>query len=268
VNRSTAILQEAGVLVLGRVLAAFDRAGIAALPVKGVVTARLLYDDPGERTIRDVDVRIAPADYPRAVEVARAEGWRVKTQADAYYNLFFELGGVDVDVEGGIGPPGLCALRVEDMIARARRGPMGWLEPDPIDHALVLVVNAFKDKLVALAPWSLEDLRRIVRRDDVAPHAVAARAREAGVETIAWIVSDWMAREGGDVGAAWRAVRDAVGPRPRRARYAAVFRWLLQHGRHDSLAMRLWARAGADRWWMRGRALWVAARWTLDSKTL
>lgn len=254
------MLQEAALRLLERVVEALEREGIPALPVKGVVSSRVLYDDPSERPLRDVDVRVAERDYDRLCALARREGWHVLRRAPAYRNLIVEIAGMQIDFECHVGPPGLSALTVDAMLARAHRGPRGWREPDPVDHAVLMIVNVFKDKLTVAAPWAVEDLRRIARKVD--PSALAARAREAKNETIAWIVADWMAREQGDD--AWRAIRDALGPRPRRRLYAKLLGRLLE-GPTDALALRLLARAGADDWRMMGKALARAGRWQLGA---
>ena len=56
-----------------------------------------------------------------------------------------------VEVETSVGPPGLCGLAVDTMIAHATRGAEGHLEPELHEHALLLAVNVFKDKLAGLA---------------------------------------------------------------------------------------------------------------------
>lgn len=50
---------------------ACEAEGIPVLPVKGIVTAYTLYEDPAERALRDVDVRIRPQDYVRVGELSR-----------------------------------------------------------------------------------------------------------------------------------------------------------------------------------------------------
>src|SRR5258708_7564750 len=95
--------------------------GIPVLPVKGIVTAYTLYDDPAERAISDVDVRIRPRDYERVGQLARRRGWRFVEVKRAYKNYVLEVEGVLVDVECHVGPPHVCSLRIEDMLARSTR---------------------------------------------------------------------------------------------------------------------------------------------------
>jgi hypothetical protein len=59
--RNTALADE-----LLRVLAAFQQAGVAALPVKGLVLAETLYGSLALRPLGDLDVLVRPTDLPRA----------------------------------------------------------------------------------------------------------------------------------------------------------------------------------------------------------
>jgi hypothetical protein len=59
--RNTALADE-----LLRVLAAFRQAGIAAMPVKGLVLAEIVYGSLALRPLGDLDVLVQPADLPRA----------------------------------------------------------------------------------------------------------------------------------------------------------------------------------------------------------
>jgi hypothetical protein len=93
--------------VLAGVLAAFDEAKIEALPVKGIITATQLYADVRERPLTDIDLRVAPRDLARVVAVAERHGWAVHRVSPRYGNVVFDMGGLSVDVEAAVGPPGL-----------------------------------------------------------------------------------------------------------------------------------------------------------------
>ena len=244
---------------------ACHQADLPALPVKGIVTAHTLYDDPASRPLRDVDIRIRPDDYARLGDVARAEGWRFAEVKRAYQNYVLEVEGVEVDVECHVGPPHTCSLRVADMIARARPGNvLGFAAPipDPIDHAVLLVVNAFKDKLALARDGALEDLVRLPSLADFDGPAIAERLRAAGAATLGWIVSDYLARERDSAG--WRAVRDALEPL-RRPVYERLLRW--SRARPDGVASIVLARASSDEPFERVRALATMARWAAERRS-
>jgi hypothetical protein len=243
---------------LGTVVRRFDDAGIATLAVKGVVTASMLYREPTERPMGDVDLRIRPEDFERAATVAREAGWRIGEWKPAYKAFVVNMDGLGVDVESSIGAPGLCALSIGEMISRATRGVAGVdvRVPDLHDHAVLLCVNVFKDKFTLAAPWALEDARRIVEAETFDADRFIERARHAKIACIVWIVADWMTRERGS--AAWASIRGKLGPeRAPRPLYAWAFR-KLQERAPESLATRLLARAGPDDLGMRLRGLATA----------
>jgi Uncharacterised nucleotidyltransferase len=252
-----------------------EEAGVPSVAVKGVVTAYWLYEDPTERPIGDVDLRIRPEDFRRAARAFRAAGWRIVDWKPAYGAFVAQLRGVCVDVESVIGAPGLCGLSVAEMMGRAaevdgRSGSglgafvgvgVGKTEarvrvPETHDHAVVLTVNVFKDKLRAAAPWAIEDVRRVVGAPGFDTGRFIDVARRGQVAGIAWIIADWMGRELGSD--RWARIREGLGgesgPRPV---YSWVFRWLL--GREvgpkaEGLGLRLVTRLGRD-----GVGAWTGA---------
>src|SRR5262249_45859142 len=158
--------------------------------------------------------------------LASVHGWPVVQRSRLYANVVVEVSAIAIDVESTIGPPGLCGLPVEDMLARARSGTLAGgpaLLPELHDHALVLAVNVFKDKLIRAAPWAVADVARIVRTDAFSAPRLAELAGRSGSRTLLWIVADWMAKAHADE--VWARVRAACSPVPRPA-YARLYRWL------------------------------------------
>lgn len=226
----------------------FERAGIGTLAVKGAVTARTLYTDLIERPLADVDIRIRPTDVERAAATARDAGWEIGEWRPAYGAFVLALPGLDVpvDVESVVGAPGLCKLTIAEMLTRAVRGA-GTLDvyiPEIHDHAVLMAVNVFKDKLVHAAPWALEDAFRVVGAPGFDVTRFVDRALSAKVGGIVWIVADWMVRR--RASAPWAGVRarlgGARGPRPI---YARLFRALHERA-PAAMATRIVARLGAD----------------------
>ena len=248
---------------LRRVLMAFDAAGIEALPVKGVVLAHTLYDDVRQRPIADVDLRVVPRDLRRVERVAGREGWPIFRNSKQLGSRGMNVCRALVEIETTIGPPGLCAVGVEEMMKRSRKttGGLGFehREPELHDHALVLCVNAFKDKLVLGVPSARGDLERIARQPGFYAGVVAERARDAKLRTVVWIVADWLCEEGR--GGAWDEVRTALGGRPPRARYVAWYRALRDRS-PTAPALSLLARVGSDSRSAQGVALALGAAGT------
>jgi hypothetical protein len=139
--------------------------------------------------------------------------------------------GAYVDLESTLGPPGLCAITVDDVLRRgeSRVEPFGtpYVWPEFTDHALILVLNAFKDGLLT-PEWSIEDLRRLPAHRDFDIDALVRRAVDGGVRSALWLVADWMSEE--QRCAAWRPVREAIGPEPPNRVVGAAFRTLRRRG--------------------------------------
>jgi hypothetical protein len=254
--------QEIGIRILREVVGRCEAAHLPLLPVKGVVTARTLYRDVADRTMGDVDIRIRPGDVTKFQQVAGQSGWQSVRVLRAYGNLIYDFGSLSLDVESYVGPPGLCGLTVEAMLARSERLEMApGLEvrvPELHDHALLLAVNVFKDKLVTSAPWAICDLERVVLAPNFRPEVFVERAINSRVATLAWIVAGWMqeARESDAWGAIGRAIESRA--RVRRA-YASWFRRRLRTTSMAPTLLRVGARAAADSWAMRAHAVARAA---------
>ncbi|HZU84115.1 MAG TPA: nucleotidyltransferase family protein [Polyangiaceae bacterium] len=253
--------QEVGAQILREVTELCDGASIPVMPVKGVVTARLLYRDIAERPMADVDVRIRPGDLGRLRRAARAAGWRCTRFARAYGTLNYDFGALSVDVEAHVGPPGLCSLSVAEMLDRCERREIApglrVRVPELHDHAVLLAVNAFKDKLVTSASWSVRDLARIVEQPAFRPERFVELAVASRVATLAWVVAWWMHTAQGS--GPWGAIAAAIEARTTiRVRYARLVRERLSAAERAPMSLRLLARAGSDSPPMRLQALALA----------
>jgi hypothetical protein len=209
--------------------------GVPVLPVKGLITSRTLYPDVAVRPIRDVDVRVRRRDFARVVRIGRQRGWH-KKHVVLIGQVLWEVDGVEVDVKSALGPPGLCSLSVDDVMGRAetRVDGLGFphLEPEWNDHALMLVLNVFKDGLSS-ARWAVEDLLRIAGASRFDPAVLVKRAREGAVSTALWLVADWLART--ENASAWRDVRDRIGSTAPSRRVATTY--ALWRGVHAPLQL-------------------------------
>jgi hypothetical protein len=235
--------------------------GVDVLPVKGVVTAHLFYPDPGQRPIQDVDLRVRPEDLSRVRAIGQRSGWRLVSRSRAYGTLAFDVLGFLVEFESHVGPPGLCALRVDDMLRRAtaQTGPLGLahLQPELHDHALLLCVNAFKDKLVDALPGAVRDLELLTGYEGFSAEKLATLATEIGAATLLRIVAAWMAQMHGAV--AWDEVRGQLGRSAPRPVYTSLFERALRARPPGRGWLRILARAGADRPAQRLQALGTLA---------
>jgi hypothetical protein len=154
---------------------------------------------------------------------------------------------VEVDVETSVGPPFVCTLGIDAMLARAELtdAGLGFLHrrPELHDHALLLLVNVFKDRLVDLPRWRLRDLERVARVPGFDPGVLATRAIEARATSLVHVVARHLAERCADD--VWAALAERVPPA--RPRYAARVLAALRGDRRPSpLAWRLEVRAASD----------------------
>ena len=246
---------EASLFALRKALDALDGAQVPALVVKGMVLAYELYDDVAKRPMADVDIRVRSADFVRAFRSLRSRGWKPDFTSKQLGAVGFSLDGVLVEVESSVGPPGMCALTVADMLTRSEEqvlpgGPRVRV-PELHDHAVVLVVNAFKDKMVDCPTWSIDDLETLAGRADMT--SLLGSVQRARVQTITWLVADWMARERRSE--VWREVGRRIGAHAPRPAYAWAVRKLQQRG-NTSAMLRGLTRMGSD---SRGQRAWSVA---------
>jgi hypothetical protein len=255
---ATWIHHELGAAIVREVIAVCVSEALPVLPVKGIVTARILYDDVAERPITDVDIRIRRRDFSAFRRLARRTAWPCLRVARSYSNLVYHFPPLSLDVECAVGPPGVCALTVDDMVLRASElevvPGLRVLVPEIHDHAVLLTVNAFKDKIVTAGAGALSDLERIAVQPSFQVGVFIGRVVSSRVATLAWIVASWLESTRGS--AAWSKIRIAIETRvrPRRA-YAALFRNLMKDAARAPMALRILARISADAPLMRAEAL-------------
>ena len=99
ITRVAWLRHEVAANALHRVVGAFRTAEISCLPVKGIVTAGWLYADVSERPLSDVDLRIRPRDFRRALEVGRARGWELVVHTPRFFEAAFRFPEMDVEIE-------------------------------------------------------------------------------------------------------------------------------------------------------------------------
>lgn len=216
-------LREAAATFFG----ALAEAGIAAAPIKGVVTSVALYDDPLERPFGDVDVLVGRRDLARVTALARARGFRLVHDSRQLLTVNVVIPpGLPMDVRASLGPPGFCRAHAEDLLARAEVAEDARVMAAPFrmlagpDHLLVLLLDAVLDKLALRAELRRRELGLAIRRWAGDPERFAAHARAAGLAAVAWIALSWLEREAGDPPA--RAIRAALEPLPPLPRVVAA----------------------------------------------
>lgn len=183
---------------LARVLAAFARAGVRAIPLKGVALAEALYGDAALRASGDIDVLVPPADVPRAWRALEDLGYaRAEHEAPiAPADLPMLLGS---NIEYAFAPPDASGCPVELHWGIAWRWPREaaaladlWTMAQPRGFhgapalalggdwpLLYLAVHAARHRWDALK-W-LVDVDAICRRRDVDWTRLHATGRRLGL---------------------------------------------------------------------------------------
>jgi hypothetical protein len=236
-----------------RVVRELTAAKIPVLAVKGIALAETIYASD-VRFMVDVDLRVVPEDLARAEAIACSRGWDVTHRSKQLGTFEIDLGvdGPLVEIESTIGPPGMCKIAVRTMLDRGTVHDgegLRWFEPELHDHALLLCINVFKDKLVHARPWAREDLLRVGQLASFSPHTIVTRAREADLRELVAIVSAWLVESRG-----WSEVAALLEHDRRRRKYGWLFATLARK-RPESRVLAVVARAASDDPRMRAWAL-------------
>jgi hypothetical protein len=233
---------------LERAIGILEEASVPALVVKGALLAHTLYQSPIDRPIRDVDLRVLPAHVGRAGDLlAATPGSRLLVRSRVYGTSVVSFRKVEIDLESAIGPPFLCAVDIASLLRRAERTAQGLgfphLRPELHDHALLLIVNLFKDRIRETPEWKLRDLVLLAGCPGFDPRRLVALAEDARCTTIAHVVARHVARAVPDE--RWADIAARI--RPVRPAYAARLLAIAERTRRPPLlSWQLDARAGSD----------------------
>jgi hypothetical protein len=177
---------------LGRLLAAFMRAGVAVMPLKGPVLADQLYPAPLLRQSSDLDVLVRPHAGAAAERVLGELGYarRPDEEQGADYHTIFTAHGVDVELHHDLGERHVSRLGVDAIWASATatswQGHPIWCMSLP-DQLVYLAFHAAKDGLASVR--ALVDIALLLERHHETLHwgALVARLRDAHVEPVIYL---------------------------------------------------------------------------------
>jgi hypothetical protein len=187
--------------VLRDALRALHTTDVEVMPLKGVLLRRLVYDDPAERPVGDVDLLVRGRDVRRAHEALDAAGFepiflepmerersfrhrRLGLLVDLHWQLFYD-DYFDFDAEG--------------LFARASWDATAFSTPvwrmSPLDLYAHVLVHAGFTAWVQPAP-RLYDIARVADRLRIDPVAAADHLRAFGMSAFARYALRLAAREG------------------------------------------------------------------------
>lgn len=163
--------------------------GIDVMPVKGALLHKLVYDDPAERPMSDVDVLVRSTDAVRARDVLVSAGyapteypWQFSTE----YRSPFEL---VLDLHTSLFDEARYRLSTSEVFSRARRDSRLFGAPVLVQHPLDIyahLVGKFaSDHLDQTATERLRDLFLAAQRLDLAPDDTALHLLKCGMRRAA-----------------------------------------------------------------------------------
>jgi hypothetical protein len=167
-----------------RAASVLERAGIRALPLKGVVLAETVYEIESQRPMADVDI-LALERWPEAARALLGSGFSEAARADHARVLVEERSGLVLELHRSVtSAPGLFPLDPEGVWSRRRagRGQLAAL-PSVEDLLLQLALHAaFQHGFVlTLVQWL--DFRRVLEREPVGTEPLVALAVSAQAAT-------------------------------------------------------------------------------------
>lgn len=174
--------------------------GIPVMPLKGVLFQLLLYSDPTERLLCDVDVLVPEARFAEAIAILVEHGYRPGNAGPSWIEAVLESPrGLPVDLHRRI----FCAWRyrmpTHEQFARAtldrdRLGAPIHLQ-HPLDSLAHLVGKFVSDHVHAEAAGRFAELEKLADAHALAPLAVAAHLERCGLARAARHVFSRAARE-------------------------------------------------------------------------
>jgi hypothetical protein len=182
---------------LHRLLAWLRDAGVTALAYKGPALAVEAYGDVGLRTLSDLDLLVAPADVPRALEVLAERGYvpahpltpareAAFRRTDGDYPLVHGETGALVEMHAHLSSMRFgVALPTEQVIARRRSVRVGGADvpvPAADDLLLALALHGAKHRWSRLE-WTAS-FAEMVRAHPAAAVVALARAPGLGMQRV------------------------------------------------------------------------------------
>ena len=180
-----------------------DGHGVAIMPIKGVLLQRLVYDDPSERAISDVDVLVAERDFDRTRSLLRQSGFRPRLPSPSLIEeSFFAPSGLVLDLHYRLFASGRFRMATDDVLARATRDTALFgapvLLPDPLDLYAHLVGKIASDHVEPGQGLRFDDVARVSRRLGLVASSAARHLDASGLGRAARYTLPWVAELAGD----------------------------------------------------------------------
>jgi hypothetical protein len=174
--------------------------GIPVMPLKGVLFQLVLYADPAQRHLTDVDVLVPEQHFAEAIHTLVQHGYRPASAGPSWIEAAFESPrGLPLDLHRRIFCPLRYRMPTAELFARARRdeallGVPLWLQ-HPLDSLAHLVGKFVSDHVHSAAEARLLELELWVDRHAIQPLSAARHLVRCGLARAARHVFTRGARE-------------------------------------------------------------------------
>ncbi len=181
--------------VIREIAAAFAACGIEVALLKGSSLVGVIYPDPAERPMQDVDVLIRTPQLPEAIRQIKVLGFRrvgfSRKLSSFYHAVVFLRGELMVELHRHIVQAYRTSLRIEDVWDRA--GPdalgSGALRLEPVDDLLICMLHMARHELAVPILNYLDVWRMWNRLDADERTTLLSRARGYRIErTVAMVL--------------------------------------------------------------------------------
>jgi hypothetical protein len=160
--------------------------GIAVMPLKGVLFQQLLYADPAERLLSDVDVLVPEKDFWRAVALLLSAGFRPEKAGRSLIEVALRSDkGLSIDLHRRLFSPGRYALSTSSLFERAHVDAQLCGVPlhiaHPHDTAAHLVGKFVSDHVTREVDARLAELLKWCEHCGIEPARWARHLRATGL---------------------------------------------------------------------------------------
>lgn len=172
--------------ILRDATAALDARGISVMPLKGVLFQLVLYRDPADRLLSDVDILVPAGDFGRAIDALMAAGFEPVSAGRSLIEAQLRSPkGMAVDLHRQLFSPGRYKLSTRDVFSRASRDDrllgLPLFLAHPYDTAAHLIGKFVSDHVTHDALARLAELARWVAHCQIDPERLAKHLQATGM---------------------------------------------------------------------------------------
>jgi hypothetical protein len=172
--------------LLAEIAGELGRRGIRLAPIKGMAYVGIIYADPAERPMQDIDLLVPRPQLPAAkacmMEIGFARFGAPRELSGYYHAVGFRRGDIIVELHRGIVQHQRTGVRMGDVWRRAKADPAGFERLDPVDELIFCALNIARTELAVPALSYLDVSRLWQRLDGAARASLERRAVEYRIE--------------------------------------------------------------------------------------